>query len=1363
MVAELLFEGNKYITSKAASRLTGYAPDYIGQLCRGGKLQCRMVGRSWYVAEASVLEHKSLNLNADPKKAERLRTSETLAGLQGLTLESGKRSDLSPEVITAAPIQVPAFGFSEKAAESEIPKIQMLPVVERNEILNWIEDGFAKTDWSKIALENPVQVDSPLPLSKGEVPSPRGEGVLGEIAERAELSNLPTTSEPVPLLKVSPLVKGVPESARAGVIPLIKGGGRRPGVVTTLPHKNASAPFIKGDLIKEIEQKSKRIQGQTFFPIQGLTLSPMSPFLLRAGTFVMSLVFVFGGYAFLSAGGIDRMERFARMALPVAVEFARDAADEAVLQFAVWQEDPADAVLATLDGVPRALQAGADAAAAFAARIPEYGASMAEFISDSAMSASLSVRDLLTPMFTVGTPTLAGVGAGESHSVLEEAAITVYETINAGLYSLRGAPTFVYNGVLSIKNIFGKTQVLPESDKGLTLESGKRSDLERVATSTEELRPRVVIREKTTTLESPAPEGALPVIVERTTERIIVGDISRKEVEEKLIVLQNRLAQDIAAAKSDASSAKIATAANTTYINNVYTTVAGTNNLDRVDDLDLFSPTITNGTLIGTTFSGVNGTFNTLTGNAVVLSDTLTVSSFSTSTFAGGVQLATNAGLVSIGPTSTPQASLSIAGRPNQLSPLLLVSTSTASATSTAFVIDSNGKVGVGTAVPTLDFNVLGNSYFSGNVGIGTTSPSATLSVQGNLLVSGSITAITTMVSTSTITGMNFVATDSAATSTFAGGLAVETSGLVYDFSSNKVGIGTAAPNWMLQVSGTRPSFALSDAAAGTDLKHWLFSSMGGNLYIGTSTDAYGTSSPAALTVSNAGRVGIGTTSPGAVFSVQGASLFNGTTTIDGAGSGITFTGSGNHDITAANGTLRIGSNTIIGNIEALDSTVDIGTAATRFDKIYANEVNASTLVGTLTGGNLTAETFSINSDNASADAEDANLAFSRGTLSPNALITWDATGDEFDFNSGFHITNTISATSTGLILDGFTTDITTGTNEHLALMPNGTGNVGVGTTSPEAKLHVLSVGANGQIAVFEDSVADSNPSISIKNDAHDYLLQTVGVRSDNFEIWDETLSATRLAITTAGNVGIGTTSPASLLSVHGNSYVSGTGFFGGAITATSTLAIQSTTATSTFSTGGLTVGTSQFVVQQTSGNVGIGTTSPSRYLSVTDDGTYSAYFSGRVGIGTRSPNRLLELASEGFAGVRYTDTTSGGSSWEAGTREHFAGDFAIRDVTNLATRLLIDSSGNVGLGTTTPYTGLTIYRAAATAAGSPQLTFSASSTVSGHPEAMSNWTIGTDIASGGKFKISSSSVLGTNDRFVIDGAGNVGIGTTSP
>ncbi|MFA5175561.1 MAG: hypothetical protein WC430_04080, partial [Patescibacteria group bacterium] len=43
------------------------------------------------------------------------------------------------------------------------------------------------------------------------------------------------------------------------------------------------------------------------------------------------------------------------------------------------------------------------------------------------------------------------------------------------------------------------------------------------------------------------------------------------------------------------------------------------------------------------------------------------------------------------------------------------------------------------------------------------------------------------------------------------------------------------------------------------------------------------------------------------------------------------------------------------------------------------------------------------------------------------------------------------------------------------------------------------------------------------------------------------------------------------------------------------------------------------------------------------------------------------------------------------------------------------------------------------------------------------NWAIGTDYDDSGKFKISSSTDLGTEDRFTIDNSGQVGIGATSP
>lgn len=52
---ELEIQGKKYISSKRASELTGYAKDYVGQLARAGKVPGTRVGRAWYVDEASIL------------------------------------------------------------------------------------------------------------------------------------------------------------------------------------------------------------------------------------------------------------------------------------------------------------------------------------------------------------------------------------------------------------------------------------------------------------------------------------------------------------------------------------------------------------------------------------------------------------------------------------------------------------------------------------------------------------------------------------------------------------------------------------------------------------------------------------------------------------------------------------------------------------------------------------------------------------------------------------------------------------------------------------------------------------------------------------------------------------------------------------------------------------------------------------------------------------------------------------------------------------------------------------------------------------------------------------------------------------
>ncbi len=55
---EITIGEKTYISSKRASEITGYAKDYIGQLAREGYVDAKKVGRSWYVYEPSIREHR---------------------------------------------------------------------------------------------------------------------------------------------------------------------------------------------------------------------------------------------------------------------------------------------------------------------------------------------------------------------------------------------------------------------------------------------------------------------------------------------------------------------------------------------------------------------------------------------------------------------------------------------------------------------------------------------------------------------------------------------------------------------------------------------------------------------------------------------------------------------------------------------------------------------------------------------------------------------------------------------------------------------------------------------------------------------------------------------------------------------------------------------------------------------------------------------------------------------------------------------------------------------------------------------------------------------------------------------------------
>lgn len=55
---EIVIDHKKYVSTKQAAEMTGYAKDYVGQLCREGRVPAQLIGRSWYVLESALQDHR---------------------------------------------------------------------------------------------------------------------------------------------------------------------------------------------------------------------------------------------------------------------------------------------------------------------------------------------------------------------------------------------------------------------------------------------------------------------------------------------------------------------------------------------------------------------------------------------------------------------------------------------------------------------------------------------------------------------------------------------------------------------------------------------------------------------------------------------------------------------------------------------------------------------------------------------------------------------------------------------------------------------------------------------------------------------------------------------------------------------------------------------------------------------------------------------------------------------------------------------------------------------------------------------------------------------------------------------------------
>ena len=99
---------------------------------------------------------------------------------------------------------------------------------------------------------------------------------------------------------------------------------------------------------------------------------------------------------------------------------------------------------------------------------------------------------------------------------------------------------------------------------------------------------------------------------------------------------------------------------------------------------------------------------------------------------------------------------------------------------------------------------------------------------------------------------------------------------------------------------------------------------------------------------------------------------------------------------------------------------------------------------------------------------------------------------------------------------------------DQLYLKTDGT--IGIGTTSPSRKLHL--VGSNAMILIEGSGGNGRQYSLASSDDTTGAAVD--GGNPGTFAIYDDTANTARLVINSSGNVGIGTTSPTELLDVEG-------------------------------------------------------------------------------------------------------------------------------------------------------------------------------------------------------------------------------------
>ena len=318
-----------------------------------------------------------------------------------------------------------------------------------------------------------------------------------------------------------------------------------------------------------------------------------------------------------------------------------------------------------------------------------------------------------------------------------------------------------------------------------------------------------------------------------------------------------------------------------------------------------------------------------------------------------------------------------------------------------------------------------------------------------------------------------------------------------------------------------------------------------------------------------------------------------------------------------------------------------------------------------LSGGTLTG---SLAGTSASFTGALSSVGYSGTSGTFSASVT--ASGNSNSF--GDTITDALTATS-----GTFTSSVTAAGNSNSFGSTTFTGNVGIGTTSPSQKLEVVgNIQATGTRSI--SSSFDANHYMRIESNSSGGILKGTdgGVITTLVRTYGDSYF-------NGGDVGIGTTAPSYKLDVAGEVRANnlfrttdGTniGLFGSSVFASNVIGIGSSNAVP------LVLGTAATERMRitSSGNVGIGTTNPSSRLEVYGTDSLRTHFNEGLRVTRETvPTQYGMVNYNGGALNMIAVNTAGTGSVTKFMRSG--------NGTSLDTSMVINSSGNVGIGTTSP------------------------------------------------------------------------------